>query len=122
MTSFDYDESFDHQFNSMGEFTYSDSEHPEGSFEMTGKLKVVDLPSVGNAASSDMVGSFIVPTEDLDAYTESFQDSGIKIYDAYDYTSPSGGEASLIVWTSTGRDVNSVLENLKEITTQLPYS
>jgi plastocyanin len=61
-TAFDYDESFGHQINSVGGFTYKDSENSEGNFEMTGKLKVVDLPSAGNAVNSDLVGSFIIPT------------------------------------------------------------
>ena len=83
----------------------------------------MDPPSggQGQTAGYDTVGSFIAPTEDLDTYTKGFQDSGIKTDNIHNYTSPSGEESSLIVWTSSGQDINNVLEKLKEMTKQLPY-
>jgi plastocyanin len=122
-TTFGYNESFEHQYNSIGDFVYKDSKIYKDKFEMTGKLKVVDSPSGGEdkTENSDIVGSFIAPMEDLDTYTKGFQESGIKTDNIHNYTSPSGEKASLIVWSSSGEDVNVVLEKLEDMTKQLPY-
>jgi hypothetical protein len=123
-TAFDYGETFEHQFDSTGDFNYKDSQVYEGNFEMTGKLKVVDSPSGGGGDKTpdpDIVGTFIVPTEDLDTYTKGFTDSGMKADNIHNYASPSGDKSSLIVWTSSGQDVKGVLEKLKEMSKKLPY-
>ena len=122
-TTFDYGESYEHQFNSVGEFTYIDSETYGNDSVMTGRISVVDLSSQGNATDIDVVGSFIAPTEDLAEYVDIFQDSEIKIHDVHDYISSSLDEkTSLLVWTSSEQDIDDVLDILKEMTKHLlPY-
>ena len=73
----------------------------------------------------DTVGAFIVPTEMLNKYTRSFENQGLQIYDIHNFKNmmdKDDAQNCLIVWTSNGHMLNSVIEKLQKITTTLPYS
>jgi hypothetical protein len=72
----------------------------------------------------DTIGTFVVPTEMLNKYTRSFENQGLQIYDIHNFRNlmdKDDAEQSLIVWTSNGHTLESVIEKLQKITPTLPY-
>jgi plastocyanin len=126
-------------FNEIGNFSYHDTVF--GQKIMNGTIQVVAIPSPpqtdmnnnnNNSFASkypqydlDTVGAFIVPTEMLNKYTRSFENQGLQIYDIHNFKNmmdKDDAQNCLIVWTSNGHMLNSVIEKLQKITTTLPYS
>jgi len=92
------------------------------------------IASTASASSSttakniDTVGAYMVPAKDLDKHTSELRKAGISVDSSFTYKDARGGqkgtgkEQALIVWTSSGMDLDKVLSVLKEITPTLPYS
>jgi hypothetical protein len=110
---------------------------------MNGTIQVVGIPSqqqtnINNNNNNinfftshypqynfDTVGAFIVPTKMLNKYTTSFENQGLQIYDIHNFKNlmdKDEANHSLIVWTSNGYALKSVIEKLQKITITLPYS
>lgn len=78
----------------------------------------------------DTIGTFMVPTRDLDAYITELTDRGLVIKGMHDFKDLRGGQEgtgdtqTLLVWGADTSTMNSdqVISILKEITPQLPYS
>jgi plastocyanin len=134
-------------FNEIGDFSYYDTVF--GKKIMNGTIEVgniVSNPPLTQAATVknnnadnnnnpltsyyppqydfDTIGTFVVPTEILNKYTRSFENQGLQIYDIHNFRNlmdKDNAEQSLIVWTSNGYTLESVIEKLQKITPTLPY-
>src|SRR5215210_5418113 len=127
-------------FNEIGDFSYYDTVF--GKKVMNGTIEIVSSPLTqaittmnnndnDNSLASyypqydfDTVGAFVVPTEMLNKYTRMFENQGLEIYDIHNFRNlmdKDDAEQSLIVWTSNGHTVESVIEKLQQITPTLPY-
>ena len=131
-------------FNEIGDFSYYDTVF--GKKIMNGTIEVVSNPPLTQAATMknnnadnnnnpltsyypqydfDTIGTFVVPTEMLNKYTRSFENQGLQIYDIHNFRNlmdKDDAEQSLIVWTSNGHTLESVIEKLQKITPTLPYA
>jgi plastocyanin len=130
-------------FNEIGDFSYYDTVF--GKKVMNGTIEVVSNPLTqattittmnnnnnDNSLTSyypqydfDTVGAFVVPTEMLNKYTRMFENQDLQIYDIHNFRNlmdKDNAEHSLIVWTSNGHTLESVIENLQKITPTLPYA
>lgn len=127
-------------FNEIGDFSYYDTVF--GKKVMNGTIDVVSNPLTqattmnnndnDNSLTSyypqydfDTIGTFVVPTEMLNKYTRSFENQGLQIYDIHNFRNlmdKDDAEHSLIVWTSNGHTLESVIEKLQKITPTLPYA
>lgn len=127
-------------FNEIGDFSYYDTVF--GKKVMNGTIEIVSSPLTqattimnnnvnDNSLASyypqydfDTVGAFVVPTEMLNKYTRMFENQGLEIYDIHNFRNlmdKDDAEQSLIVWTSNGHPLDSVIEKLQKITPTLPY-
>ena len=127
-------------FNEIGDFSYYDTVF--GKKVMNGTIDVVSNPLTqattmnnndnDNSLTSyypqydfDTIGTFVVPTEMLNKYTRMFENQGLQIYDIHNFRNlmdKDNAEQSLIVWTSNGHTLESVIEKLQKITPTLPYA
>jgi plastocyanin len=131
-------------FNEIGDFSYYDTVF--GKKVMNGTIEVVSNPLTqatttttimknnnnDNSLTSnysqydfDTVGAFVVPTEMLNEYTRMFENQDLQIYDIHNFRNlmdNDDAKHSLIVWTSNGHTLESVIEKLQKITPTLPYA
>jgi plastocyanin len=76
----------------------------------------------------DTVGTYMVPAKDLDKDTAELKKGGLSVDSTFTYKDARGGqkgtgpEQALVVWTSSGMDLDKVISVLKEATPTLPYS
>jgi plastocyanin len=116
-------------FNSTGTYNYKAMGDP--GVTMRGAITVSNIQSpVANSANGeiDTVGVLMVPAQDKDAYIQEVENGGLTVDSTYDFNDLRGGQQgtgsvqTLIVWTSTGKDLNSVVSTLSQISSTLPYS
>ena len=129
-------------FNEIGDFSYYDTVF--GKKVMNGTIEVVSNPltqattTIMNNNNNDnfltsyypqydfdTVGAFVVPTEMLNKYTRSFENQDLQIYDIHNFRNlmdKDNAKHSLIVWTSNGHTLESVIDKLQKITPTLPYA
>jgi plastocyanin len=80
------------------------------------------------AGNIDTVGTYMVPAKDLDKDTSELKKGGLSVDSTFTYKDARGGqkgtgpEQALVVWTSSGMDLDKVISVLKEATPTLPYS
>jgi hypothetical protein len=125
-------------------------------FVMEGQITVVDQPqplrtTISSSASPtrsltssnntvfnlqtanhniDTIGTFMVPTQDIETYVSQLVDRGFVIDSTRDFQDLRGGQEgtgdrqTLIVWGADSSSVNldKIVSSLKEITPELPYS
>jgi hypothetical protein len=78
-------------------------------------------------AYNQKIGTFMVPVKDLDLYTSELKTRGITTDSTYTFNDLRGGqkgtgpEQTLIVWTSSGKNLNEYYP-LEQISPNLPYS
>jgi plastocyanin len=118
-----------HTFNEMGTYDYESEGDP--GVTMRGTITVDNIQSpVTNSDNSgvDTVGVLMVPTQDKNDYIQHVKDGGLTVDSTHDFSDLRGGQKgtgdvqTLIVWTSEGKDLNSVISTLSEISSTLPYS
>ena len=69
----------------------------------------------------------MVPTQDIDKYVQEIQNAGLTVDSRHDFKDLRGAQKgtgdlqSLIVW-STGKDLNSIIPPISELSSSLPYS
>ena len=133
--------SHNYTFNEIGDFSYYDTVF--GKKVMNGTIEVVSNPLTqatttmnnnnnNNSLTSyypqydfDTIGAFVVPTEMLNKYTRMFENQDLQIYDIHNFRNlmdKDNAKHSLIVWTSNGHTLESVIEKLQNITPTLPYA
>ena len=114
--------------NNTGDYEYADTVEYEGGFVMTGTIRVVDQ----NANSSppgtfDTVGALMIPSMDVQNIVASIKDAGFGIDSMHNFKdlrggqSDTGDEQTLVIWTSSGMDLNEVASKLQAISEPLPY-
>jgi plastocyanin len=128
--------------NDTGTFNYyeTDANNEDEDFVMNGTITVVDqqnsnaaLPNMSSTASSsnptgtlgkgDTAGTLMVPTEDVDMYVQDLTSKGFTMDSTYNFNDiRAGDEQTLLVWTTSGKNLDEVISTLQEITPQLPYS
>jgi plastocyanin len=129
--------------NDTGKFNYyeTDVNNEDEDFVMNGTITDVDhqnsnanLPSMSSSTASnsnstgtlgkvDTAGTLMVPTEDIDMYVQDLTSEGFIIDSTYNFNDiRAGDEQTLLVWTTSGKNLNEVISTLQEITPQLPYS
>jgi hypothetical protein len=101
---------------------------------MRGNISVTDdSGSAGDfpqtTQDSETVGILMVPTQDISQYTSDLQNRGFLVDSVHNFQDLRGGqsgtgdEQTLIVWrASTNTQITSVLSQLSELSSQLPYS
>ncbi len=116
-------------FNKTGTYDYEAEGDP--GVTMKGSIIVDNIRSpITNSDNSgiDTVGVLMVPTQDKDRYIQEVKNGGLAVDSTYDFNDLRGGQKgtgdvqTLIVWTSQGKDLNSVISPLSEISSTLPYS
>jgi plastocyanin len=134
--------SHNYTFNEIGDFSYYDTVF--GKKVMNGTIEVGSNPLTQAATMNnnnvdnnnpltsyypqydfDTIGTFVVPTEMLDKYTRMFENQGLQLYDIYNFRNlmdEDEANHSLIVWTSNGQTLKSIIEKLQKITPTLPYA
>ncbi len=78
----------------------------------------------------DTIGTFMVPTQDIETYVSQLVDGGFVIDSMHDFQDLRGGQEgtgdrqTLIVWgaDSSSMNLDNIVSTLKEITPELPYS
>lgn len=124
------------RFNDTGAFDYfeTDVNSDDPSFVMNGTINIINQAnpltnsnSTG-ATNPDTVGTYMVPAKDLDQYISTLTSKGFTIDSTHTFEDLRGGqkgtgpEQTLIVWTTSGMNLDQVIPALEEITPSLPYS
>lgn len=123
-------------FNDTGDFDYyeSDVNDNDPGFVMNGTINVVDQVNLltdadaSGAVNPDTVGTYMVPAKDLDQYVSDLTSKGFTIDSTHTFQDLCGGqsgtgpEQTLIVWTTSGMNLQQVISALEEITQSLHYS
>ncbi|MFY9967101.1 MAG: hypothetical protein WAK50_15310 [Nitrososphaeraceae archaeon] len=127
-------EARNYTFNDVGEFSYADTVEYDNGYIMRGNISVTDdrgsagdLPQT--TQDSETVGILMVPTQDISQYTSDLQNRGFLVDSMHNFQDLRGGqsgtgdEQTLIVWRApTNMQITSVLLQLSEFSSQLPYS
>jgi plastocyanin len=120
-------------FNTPG--TYSYEAMGEEGYIMKGTITVKNIqsPVTTSAAATtgggiDIVGVLMVPTQDLDTYVQDVKNAGLTVDSTHNFNDLRGGQSgtgdvqTLIVWASGGKDLNSVIAPLSQLSLTLSYS
>jgi len=88
--------------------------------------------NIANSTSAinngDTAGVLMVPTQGIENYVQDLKSKGFAIDSTYNFKDLRGGqkgtgdEQALLVWSTSGIDLQQVISTLKEITPELPYS
>ncbi|MDF0682704.1 MAG: hypothetical protein P0116_17225, partial [Candidatus Nitrosocosmicus sp.] len=123
-------------YSSPGRFNYEAEGVPgvimTGSIT-AGKIQHPVTPSssstkTSNSSNFDTVGVLMVPTKDIDSYIQQITNAGITVDNTYDFKDLRGGQKgtgdtqTLIVWTTSGKDLAETISSLSELSANLPYS
>ena len=142
--TFAYDESSKPiVLNDTGTFSYyeTDVNNEDQDYVMNGTIDVVsqqgpnanDMTS-GPASNSvnptsaavnngDTAGVLMVPASDIDTYTQDLKSNGFGIDSTHNFNDiRAGDQQALLVWTTSGIDLDKVVSALQDITPKLPYS
>jgi plastocyanin len=123
-------EARNYTFNEAGEFQYADTVEYENGYIMRGNITVTDSNSLQQTSDgSNTVGVLMVPTQDISQYTSDLESRGFLLDGMYNFQDLRGGqsgtgdEQTLIVWrVPPEMQISSVLSQLSEFSSQLPYS
>jgi plastocyanin len=125
------------ELNDTGTFNYyeTDVNEEDTHFVMNGTI-VVDQQdlnaniladsssnSTSTLGSGDTAGVLMVPTEDIDTYLQDLKSKGFAIDSTYNFNDiRAGDQQALLVWTTSGMNLDEIIPTLQEITPGLPYS
>ena len=133
-STFAYDESSEPiVLNDTGTFNYyqTDVNNEDEDYVMNGTITVVDEQSLdgnnnvntGVQANADTAGVLMVPASDVDTYTQELKNNGFAVDGTQNFNDiRAGDEQILLVWTTSGIDLENVISTLQRITQTLPYS
>jgi plastocyanin len=124
--------------NDTGTFNYyeTDVNEEDTHFVMNGTIEVVDqqdlnvnTPAASSSSSTSTLGSgdsagvLMVPTEDIDTYVQDLKSKGFAIDSTHNFNDiRAGDQQALLVWTTSGMNLDEIISTLQEITPGLPYS
>ena len=133
-STFAYDESSEPiVLNDTGTFNYyqTDVNNEDEDYVMNGTITVVDEQSLdgnnnvntGVQGNADTAGVLMVPASDVDTYTQELKNNGFAVDGTQNFNDiRAGDEQILLVWTTSGIDLENVISTLQRITQTLPYS
>ncbi|MDQ4073437.1 MAG: hypothetical protein M3162_03935 [Thermoproteota archaeon] len=118
-------------FTTPGVYNYEAEGDP--GVTMRGKITVVDNLATTVATSQassaiDTVGVLMVPTQDIDIYVQEIQNAGLTIDSMHDFQDLRGGQRgtgdvqTLVVWTSQGKSLDTIVPPISGLSSSLPYS
>jgi plastocyanin len=118
-------------FNTPG--TYSYEAIGDAGYIMKGTITVKSVQSpITSPASAggaiDTVGVLMVPTQGIDKYMQDIKNAGLTVDSGHSFKDLSGGQKgtgdvqTLLVWTSGGKDLNTAIAPLSQLSLTLPYS
>jgi plastocyanin len=119
--------------NDTGTFNYyqTDVNNEDEDYVMNGTITVVDQQSLdgnnnlnsGVQGNADTAGVLMVPASDVDTYTQELKNNGFAVDSTQNFNDiRAGDEQVLLVWTTSGIDLDNVISTLQRITQTLPYS
>jgi plastocyanin len=119
--------------NDTGTFNYyqTDVNNEDEDYVMNGTITVVDQQSLdgnnnlntGVQGNADTTGVLMVPASDVDTYTQELKNNGFAVDSTQNFNDiRAGDEQVLLVWTTSGIDLDNVISTLQRITQTLPYS
>jgi plastocyanin len=123
--------------NESGDYRYQDTEEYEEGFVMKGNIQVVDqtdpsspLSTDSTGTSADIAGILMVPTQEIQAYIGDLENKGFDVHSTHNFKDLRGGqsgtgdEQTLVVWTASSStvDLSTIISNLREFSSTLPYS
>jgi plastocyanin len=119
--------------NASGIFNYyeTDVNNEDQDFVMNGTIDVVsqegpDTNSINSTSvqgNADTAGVLMVPASDIDTYAQDLKNNGFAIDSTQDFSDIRAGDQQvLLVWTTSGIDLDQVISTLQRITQNLPYS
>ena len=119
--------------NDTGTFNYyqTDVNNEDEDYVMNGTITVVDEQSLdgnnnvntGVQGNADTAGVLMVPASDVDTYTQELKNNGFAVDGTQNFNDiRAGDEQILLVWTTSGIDLENVISTLQRITQTLPYS
>ena len=125
--------------NETGTFNYyeTDVNNEDQDYVMNGTIDVASQqgPDSSSTSASNSINSFsvkgnadtagvlMVPASDVDTYVQDLKNSGFAIDSTQDFNDIRAGDQQvLLVWTTSGIDLDAVVSTLQEITQNLPYS
>ena len=118
-------------FNTPGTYNYEAMGDPGVIMKGNITVKSIQSPVTSPTAPSggiDTVGVLMVPTQGIDKYMQDIKNAGLTVDSGHSFTDLRGGQKgtgdvqTLLVWTSGGKDLNSVVAPLRQISLALPYS
>jgi hypothetical protein len=117
---------------------YEKTKNPKyPDFVLNGTITVIDQKSASNTNSTsangtspDTIVTYMVPAKELDKRISEFKSKGFGVDSTYSFKSLRGGGSEaggdtqeyLLVLTSTGKDIDSVISALKDVTATMPYT
>ena len=118
-------------FNTPG--TYSYEAIGDAGYIMKGTITVKNIqsPVTTPAAAGggiDTVGVLMVPTQGIDKYMQDIKNAGLTVDSGHSFKDLRGGQSgtgdvqTLLVWTSSGKDLNTAIAPLSQLSLTLPYS
>ena len=119
--------------NDTGTFNYyqTDVNNEDEDYVMNGTITVVDQQSLdgnnnlntGVQGNADTAGVLMVPASDVDTYAQDLKNNGFTVVSTQNFNDiRAGDEQVLLVWTTSGIDLDNVISTLQRITQTLPYS
>ena len=118
-------------FNTPGTYNYEAMGDIGVIMKGTITVKNIQSPVTSPTAPGgviDTVGVLMVPTQGIDKYMQDIKNAGLTVDSGHSFTDLRGGQKgtgdvqTLLVWTSGGKDLNSVIAPLRQISLALPYS
>jgi plastocyanin len=124
--------------NDTGTFNYyeTDVNDEDTDFVMNGTIEVIDQQdlnantpaasssnSTSTLSNGDTAGVLMVPTEGIGMYVQDLESKGFAIDSTHNFNDiRAGDQQALLVWTTSGMNLDDVISTLQEITPGLPYS
>jgi plastocyanin len=119
--------------NDTGTFNYyqTDVNNEDEDYVMNGTITVVDQQSLdgnnnlnsGVQGNADTAGVLMVPASDVDTYAQDLKNNGFTVDSTQNFNDiRAGDEQVLLVWTTSGIDLDNVISTLQRIIQTLPYS
>jgi plastocyanin len=119
--------------NDTGTLGYyeTDVNNEDQDYVMNGTIDVISQQGPGASSitntsvldNADTMGALMVPASDVDTYVQDLKNSGFAIDSTQDFSDIRAGDQQvLLVWTTSGVDLNKIVSTLQRITQSLPYS
>jgi hypothetical protein len=119
--------------NNTGTFGYyeTDVNNEDQDYVMNGTIDVISQQGPGASSitntsvidNADTMGALMVPASDIDTYVQDLKNSRFAIDSTQDFSDIRAGDQQvLLVWTTSGVDLNKIVSTLQRITQSLPYS